>query len=258
MVLRDFTDLAALMIRHAPHVIENDAADPTRMAEAFWVYSRRRKTRWFQDCETTNASPDLWAGLAEEFFVSDVLARSWAGIVLATAERHRCLRARGLVVQALGWQLEIRNRLLKELDVRWEESNGRAALLDILRRRTERWADLLLSPLIPRYRVDDACFSVERAFDSSATYEQTRWRPGYEGLWTLTAAALRASMPTHPVAPSRVKSYSDFIDGILSAVPATAFGSDGTIRSERLRRLFQTTRETIPTRHGIRRVPQPR
>ncbi|AMV21030.1 hypothetical protein [Planctomyces sp. SH-PL14] len=245
MTLRDFTDLASLMMRHASHIVESPEVDASRLAEAYWVQARRRHAQWNRFfAEARNA--DDWAPLIEEFFVADVLSRVWAAILLATAERRREIRGRGLIHQALRWHLEARNVVLEVLTNEWDDWNGRAALLDILRRRTERWTDLLISPLIARYGVEAAGFSLERAIDSSTTFEHSRRHPGYEGLWSLTSAALRASIPNHAVATARIPLQEEFLSEILSALPASAFDSEGSVRGERARRLFQVVDETAP------------
>jgi len=247
--LRDFADLAALVARHSLHIVESDRSRIEELAEEFWVHSRRLVRDWRLQLDAAVESKENWSPLAEEFFVSDLLTRVWAAALLALAERRRAIRPRGLILQVLGWNLEIRNEILKTMTHRWEEWGSRVPPLDLLRRRMERWTDVLISPLMSRSRVDDACFSPERAIEAGATYDGGRYLAGATGLWSLTSAAVRANVPDRglPVSPRR-SLHADQLERILAAFPATAFLADGTVRGERLRRIFHTVRETVPAR----------
>ena len=247
MRLHDLADLAALLSRHSLHVIEQDSPRVEALAEHFWVHSRRLKNLWEQGLEDADAAGarDEWSEQAEEFLTADLLSRVWGGLLLGMSDRHRAFRARGLTLQVLGWNLTIRNSLLKTMSIRWDQWGGHVPRLDLLRRRMERWTDLLLSPLILRHPVDGACFSVERAFDAAPAYDQSRYHAGHAGLWNLTGAALRSSIPARTLAQgARLKIHSELTSSILSAFPATAFDSAGLLRSETLRRIFQTVRES--------------
>jgi hypothetical protein len=253
--LHDLADLAALLSRHSLHVIEPDDSRVETLAEAFWVHSRRLKGLWEQDMEQFAAaeSREEWSELAEEFLTADLLSRVWGGLLLAMSDRQRAFRARGLAQQVLSWNLGLRNRLLQTMTLRWDQWGGHVPRLDLLRRRMERWTDLLLSPLILRHPVDGACFSPERAFDAAPAYDQTRYHAGHSGLWNLTGAALRSSVPDRTLPQGeRLKIHGDMTCSILTAFPATAFDSGGVLRSETLRRIFQVVRETSAV------APQPR
>lgn len=255
MRLHDFADLAALLSRHSLHVIEQDGSRGETLAENFWVHSRRLKSLWEQDMEATDTAEDReeWSDLAEEFFTADLLSRVWGGLLLAMSDRQRAFRARGLTTQVLGWNMNLRNNLLQTMTLRWDQWGGHVPRLDLLRRRMERWTDLLLSPLILRHPVDGACFSTERALDAAPAYDQSRYHAGHAGLWNLTGAALRSSVPARMLAQGeRLKIHSDMTGSILSGFPTAAFDSGGVLRSETLRRIFQVVRETSAV------APQPR
>lgn len=256
--LHDLADLAALLSRHSLHVVDQDPPCIEDFSETFWVYSRRLKPRWEQDLEEaeTAGARDAWSEMAEEFLTADVLNRVWGGLLLAMADRHRAFRARGLAQQVMSWNLVIRNRLLQTMAARWDQWAGHVPRLDLLRRRMERWTDVLLSPLILRHPVDGACFSPERAFDAAPAYDQSRYHAGNAGLWNLTGAALRSSVPARMVAPGeRLKILGDLTSSILSAFPPSAFNAGGVLRSEPLRRIFHIVRETSavspPARHRV-------
>lgn len=246
MRLHDLADLAALLSRHSLHLIEQDSPRVEAFAENFWVHSRRLKALWEQgieECDDAEARNE-WSELAEEFLTVDLLSRVWGGLLLAMSDRQRAFRARGLTLQVIGWNLTIRNTLLQTMSVRWDQWAGHVPRLDLLRRRMERWTDLLLSPVILRHPVDGACFSPERAFDAAPAYDQSRYHPGNAGLWNLTGAALRSSVPVGTVAGDRLKVVNEMTSAMLSAFPTTAFDAGGVLRTEALRRIFHVVRET--------------
>lgn len=249
MNLRDFADLAALLARHSLHIVESEHCAGGDLSEEFWVHARRLKREWQDQLDAAVEMKDDWGALAEEFLVADLLTRVWGATLLVLAERQKDVRARGLVIQALGWNLEVRNDLLKTMTHRWEEWGARVPAIDLLRRRLERWTDVLISPLVARGRVEPACFSPERAVEAGPTYDEGRYHAGATGLWSLTGAALRVNVPDRTLSDSsRRVLHEEQLERILAAFPATAFLADGTVRSERFRRIFHTVRETIPPR----------
>lgn len=249
MNLRDFADLAALLARHSLHIVESDQTQVEELAEEYWVQARRLKREWQNQLDSTVEAREHWVPLAEEFLVADLLTRVWGATLLTVAERHRAVRSRALVQQALGCNLEIRNEVLKTMTHRWEEWSCHVPALDLLRRRLERWTDVLVSPLMSRGRVEEACFSPERALEAGPTYDEGRYHAGATGLWNLTGAALRVNVPDRILSASARRSlHEDQLQRILAAFPTAAFLADGTVRSERFRRIFHTVRETIPPR----------
>lgn len=164
----------------------------------------------------------------EEILLSEVLTRVWAAVLSGHDSHWGTSDAEPIARSVLVGHLEARHRALTLL-VQGPGINSHEALeLNRLRRRAERWTDLLLGQVLL------VAESSPLAFDAELTREfadelrgQPAWQPGGNA-WSLALSSLRASF--HP-ASLHASPYADLNSQIASAVvaafPPEAFDSVG-------------------------------
>ena len=116
---------------------------------------------------------------------------------------------------------------------------------DRLRRRAERWTDLLVGHLAGMHDVSEFAFDPRRASDFA---EDWRYRCGLQGsrhAWPLVLASLRAAFQPvlSPESPN-AELNARIAASILACFPAELFDSTGLLRSLWLMRLTNIAEDT--------------
>ena len=114
--------------------------------------------------------------------------------------------------------------------------------LNHLRRRAERWTDLLVGYLARHGDVAEFAFDVDRAVEFSRDLEFQTDRTGGRQAWPLLQASLRAAFQRGlaPVSPNEDLN-AQIASAILSCFPADLFDSTGLFRSLWLHRMSNVT-----------------
>ena len=126
--------------------------------------------------------------------------------------------------------------------------------LDRLRRRLERWTDLVLGHLLVRYDVKEFTFDEDRARDFGRE-QMAAWNtPQHERLWQLYLLCIRGGFAeqVNP-SPQQGQLRTECIRSMLACFPEEAFLADGPLKTPWLARLTrdQTLREGPPSTAGL-------
>jgi len=264
--LRDLLKLAAFVSVYSPHVIESPRELPAAALEQYWHASRNRNHSWIRRLQPRPSSPTsakhlCWnqtRRLVTEVFVSEVLTRVWTSVLVASDRRQAIRYAEPIARSVLVGHLEAR-RCCLELMVNGADVPLHELIeLDRIRRRAERWTDVLLGPLVRQYPVSEFAFDTQRAADFA---RDLAGRGPSHLVWTLVLAGVQLAFaddrPGGPVVdspqaaqPSGVTSkggslptssaglVSDvasdqlaIVQAILACFPADAFTEDGVFKS---------------------------
>ncbi|MDZ4688670.1 MAG: hypothetical protein SH850_26655 [Planctomycetaceae bacterium] len=180
----------------------------------FWTATRGLANHWLRGLSEwttaakTGADRNLFELLAAEMLTGDMLLRLWSTVLSVLDRRSGQNNARPVLDLAAFNLQHVRHRLLNALLADAAEF----AELDRLRRRCERWTDVLLGPLVIRYGHAQYAHDARRAWDfgedgaSSVTCD-------------ITAKMLRSSYRTAfdgPIATGRLSSehWNTVIAGI--------------------------------------------
>jgi hypothetical protein len=191
MHARELAELAALIALHSAVIAKGASWLPARLNEEYWAASKCRLDRWGRvllqltgvagqvEIPATLAWPRVRPVL-EEILVSELLTRLWTATACAcdanSGEEDFEPVARNIFVG----HLDARRRLLGLL------ADGRviglpeAVKLNHLRRKVERWTDMLLAHLGPAIDAGEFAFEPERAkdfaedLDEQAAYAERR------------------------------------------------------------------------------------
>lgn len=244
MHARELIELAAVLSAHGPALIHHPGQLREAGLEEYWTASKSRLDRWGHSLkrfavEGGQGGPGwygrqwpLVSGVLEEVLTGEVLTRVWTAVACAHDRRHRADRAEPLARSVLIGHLEARHRVLLLLAHDPHIGAERAIKLDRLRRRTERWTDMLIGYLAGLCDISQLAIEPQRAQHFAEDLADQASVQGGRHAWTLMQASLRATFqqgltPSSPNADLNARIAA----GILGCLPEDLFDSTGLLRS---------------------------
>ncbi len=245
MHARDLVELAAIVSAHGPVLIRGTRHLSASGIEQYWTQSKCRLDRWgrslksFADQADADADPQRREARApfvrsmfEEILTGEVLTRVWTAVLCVHDRSHGTDAAEPVARSVLIGHLEARHRVLTLL-VNGSAIDAETALkLNHLRRRTERWTDLLVGYLCGLHDVSEFAVDPQRAKDFAEDLRYQSKLKGGRYAWPLLLASLRAAFR------HRLSAISPNVDlngriaaSILSCFQADLFDSTGLFRS---------------------------
>ncbi|MCX7419301.1 MAG: hypothetical protein NT013_07160 [Planctomycetia bacterium] len=235
-----FVEFTALVAAQASLVIEGTNAIPDGPLWVFWQHSQAVLRRWRGLIEIASQQSDRTVSpqvldIAEQVLITEMLTRVW-GTVLTACDLQRDQRHCAQIARSvLNTHQQCRVSVLRLLVHANSVPSERMAELDRLRRRVERWTDLLIGPYVERFGepLDAFAFDLRRARDFGEEQSASRFQTTSQPTWTFLLAGLRSAFPQKkPFTPS---SNNDLLlpilRSILASFPDDAFG--GSIKSLR-------------------------
>ena len=207
MDLRELLELGALVAVHGPEFVEGRGKFAAPAAEPYWTAAKVRCDRWrhawkeLASRKPKDLAPHELARLtaiSREILASELLTRTWTAACDGYDRFRGQTELEPLARNVMRGHLEARNRVLH-----WMMTGDGAALesaveLNRLRRRVERWCDMLLAHFSPYVAVDEFAFEPERARQFAADLPG-RLTPGKPGIASqLALAALRSTIQQLP------------------------------------------------------------
>jgi len=248
MHAREMVELAALASAHGPLLIEHVERFPAEGIERYWTASKCRLDRWsraLKDVASGQAAFDTGRQgdvsplrpLIEEILTGEVLTRVWAGVLSLFDQKHGLQEVEPIGRSVLGGHSEIRLRALSLLVAGTGLRAAEASALDRLRRRAERWTDLLIGHLSTAGDATEFAVQPARAREFADELQGQQPSTASEA-WSVTLAALRSAFST---SLSRVAPNADLNAEIARSVVCcfepSLFESTGMFRSLWLMRL---------------------
>ena len=193
MHARDLVEVAVIVVTHADSfsAVEERRDELTTVWSRYWTVSRCRLDRWQQllPPNLEKRAPST-RSVAEEILTSEILTRVWTALLCFPHHADRGERepiARNIFLA----HQESRNRVLKLLAHPDMLSNDDAVALNRLRRRCERWTDLLLAYLSRQGDVDEFAFDPERVHDFANDLREDGMFECRGESWLMLLASLR-------------------------------------------------------------------
>jgi hypothetical protein len=254
MHARELIELAAIISASGPALVCGVEQLSAAGIEQYWTTSKSRLDRWgwslksFNDearrADAKRHAPrwPYFRGVFEEILTGEVLTRTWAAVLCAHDRQHGTDVAEPIARSVLIGHLEARHRVLMLLVHGPGIDAEQAVKLNYLRRRSERWTDLLVGYLTGLHEVSEFAIEPQRAKDFA---EDLRYRsdlPGGRYAWPLMLASLRSSFrqslgPMSPNADLNARIASS----ILSCFPPECFDSIGLFSSLWMVRIANAT-----------------
>lgn len=233
----------ALLASRTGRLAMEDRREPSRKSlRDFWQQSRALQKLWNERLATWSAETDLelkqLAELASQLFATELLTRVWStvlsGIDQQTGQDDLSRVARNVVSGLLQVRHDVMSRLLQLP----ESSSRYVAEIERLRRRCDRWADLLIGNLVGDRNLFEFAFEVERARDFAIESSEYDPSTGPHPVEHLVTAGLRmAFLSQLPESPLKEPAFLGLVQSILGGVPQEAFHRDGSLRSALERRV---------------------
>lgn len=244
MNTRQTVEFAALVSAYSPHIVERPERLPKRAMEQFWESSQKRLRLWlsalaYYQKRSLQVSPaeraQLWVELEptlSEIFVSEILTRVWGAILTAIDQGLRTHDYEPIARNVLIGHLDARKRALQLLASDSSISIDQLARIDVIRRRVERWTDLLIGHLVERYDTRDFAFDAIRAQEFGAQQLLQSAESSREQAWTLVLVGLRMAftIESHEDPPNELF-QQQIVTSILDCFPPNAFSPEGPFRT---------------------------
>ena len=236
LTIRSVAELALVVSRAGDQLLDEGTIPTTAALRAFWQSSRRLQQRWLKvvDQEEASVSRDwkVLERLASRVFVCEMLVRTWS-TVLASLDRRRGTEdltsvARNIVIGLL----QIRHRVLGGLLLCPPSEKDRVMEIDLLRRRCDRWTDLLLGQLAVKQGCLDFAFDPERARDFGEESQFPDAEASSPAFDHLMSAGLRMAFLQH--LPTEILDEPEFVAlmrAILSCCSPNSFDGDRALCS---------------------------
>jgi hypothetical protein len=187
----------------------------------------------------------LVRGVCEEILTGEVLTRVWSAVLSAYDRRRGTGIAEPIARSVLLGHLEARHRVLTLLVSGPGIDAEEAVKLNRLRRRSERWIDLLVGRLAQQFAVSEFAIDPDRARQFAEELRRHGRQEGGRLAWSLIEASLRAAFRQGLLAASPNADLNAAIAAsILSCFPAEVFDGTGLFPSAWLIRLTRITSDT--------------
>ncbi len=265
---RQTVEIAALISAFSPHFVEGREPLPAGTLEQFWDRSQRRLKLWLMALaryqrQYASVPPDehlqMWRDLEpilEEIFVSEVLTRVWGAALTARDQAQGTHLTEPIARHVLLGHLDARKRALQLLVTDTTLGIEHLANIDRIRRRVERWTDLMLGHLVETYQVDDFAFDPIRAREFGAQQLLQNSERPRDQVWVLLLVGLRMAFPDSQVAPPHELLQEEIVASILGCFPPVAFQAAGPFKPILEQRLPATV-ESIQQQAAAQPVATP-
>ncbi len=254
MHARELVELAAIVSAHGPLLVEGVERLSPSSLEEYWTASKIRFDRWGHSLRTFIAQADdsQWhkahwpymSGVLEEILTGEVLVRVWTAVLCAHDRQQGAEDADPIARSVMSGHMEARHRVLTLL-VRGPGVEAEAAVkLNHLRRRVERWTDMLIGYLLGLHNSREFAVDQRRAQEFSTDLHYQCRHPGGRHAWPLVLASLRASFQ-HGLTPASPNADLNgrIASSILSCFPAELFDATGLFCSMWLMRLINAAND---------------
>lgn len=254
MHARELAELATQLATHGSGLMELTGDFDQKGIEQYWVASRCRLDRWSKafarhsaKTQNTNSSQEAnrWALLRptlEEILISEVLTRVWTAIAIGRDRFRGTGEFEPVARSVLAGHLEARHRTLHLMVHGQGYSIEEAVALNRLRRKCERWNDLLLSRLNHEANVAEFAFDLSRVHECSLDLQDDRRHGLTNTAWQVSLASLRVSFQGCLRTIAANPGFNEqIVSSIVSCFPAEAFDSVGVFRPTWLIRMHTIT-----------------
>ncbi len=237
MNLRNIAELSALVAVRSGHIIQTAEPFPDEMLTNYLQHARDLDRFWrtglelasHDNPETPSRNEEIELILSE-ILVSEILSRVWTAVVCVTESRSNLVCAEPIVRHVHVAMLECRYRALKIVVDGTALPLGILTRVDRLRRKCERWSDLLIGHIGSRYDVFEFAVDIGRAEEFSRDFVSGH-RHDVQALWTLVMSSLKQTFPRQEVGPNRQTAHRGILSTILNVFPRSAFDSQGRFKS---------------------------
>ncbi len=252
---RMVAEFTALVAAQAPLIIEGTSPLAEGPLCVYWQHSKtlwpRRRRELDELCSEmvgneSSARIQQIVTIASDLLIGELLTRVAGAVLTACDRRQRLRRAEPIARNVLTVHQQCRASVLRLLLHSTCLPADQLAELDRLRRRVERWTDVLIGPLVAHYgnELADFAFDPRRARDFGEEQSLARFGSTARPAWSFLLAGLRSAFPSPPRPTSANDPTLPILRSILALFPDDAFHPEGPIQS------LQQTRVARASEHS--------
>jgi len=244
----ELVELAAILATHGESIVRCEARLTERSLQDYWNSSRCRMERWsqclhrytvFTERQVQPLLPhdSIWTHIRatlEEIFTAEIITRVWAAIAVAYDARRDSSEIESMARSILISHVEIRHRALRLLIDPMAMHPTEAEWLNQLRKRCDRWTDLLIGRLMARQLGDLAGLAcdADRANDFAKDLRRDQAANADTTAWPLMLDSLRSAFQrTKETVSPNADLNSAIAVSLLASFPADMFDSTGLVGS---------------------------
>ena len=256
-------EIAAIAAQHGEALLRSKSVISRTGIESYWLASRNRQEIWnttlkqlemraaviskrLEDSKNSVAIRQFWEDyqpLAEEILASETLTRVWTAIGSESDRNHQTAEVTPFVQSVFTKHLECRNRLLRLAVQKITLPDTNIKQLDTMRRRAERWSDVLLGYLVRSIDLQAYAFDISRVRDFSVSLSNENQSAD------ITQSLLMISLRSTFQAAYTGNCPNAALNGRICEAVLSCFGSDifdsvGAMESVWQLRLANATKDT--------------
>jgi hypothetical protein len=238
LTIRSLGEVAWLASRVGRQMISAKAEPAGSALRDFWQSLRSLQQSWTATldrlAEGVETDENTLENVAVSLFTTEMAARVWATILAGIDQETGKSDLSRIALNSVNGLMQVRHQLMSRILALPVDQMSRAASLDRIRRRCDRWTDLLIGHVMGHEDIVDFAFDPERARDFA---EECRGEePGEKGspVELLVEAGLRLGfLGQLPDTALTSPQFQTLIQSILICLPQQAFERDGSLISRR-------------------------
>lgn len=261
LTLRQMAEIAAIVSAKSALLIESPARISDEPLQAYWKFARGRNVDWIRkldqasseissSCESRHG--ELWDGLKpvlNEIFVTEILTRVWGATLTAHDRHHGICSASPIASNTTDGHTQARNHAMRLLINGPQVPLKAVAEVDRIRRKAERWTDLLVGHLALQYGLEEFAFESRRSLEFGQSQMQQFIEANDEPVWEFVLAGVRlgfSSLRTESVSATWNRGI---VEAVTGSFPPDAFRATGVFQSVDLSRIARSglNRERAPS-----------
>lgn len=250
LTLRQIAETAAFASARSSFLIESTAAISEQHLHDYWKCSRGRTIDWLKVLdglisEAAVTPPGdhrrLWKTaepVIAEVFVTEILTRVWAAVLTASDLHRKKSVGSPIARNTLKGHTEARNRSLALMAGGLQVPISEMSQIDRLRRKSERWSDLLIGHLVLNYQLDEFAFESNRSVEFGQSQMREIISATDESVWEFVLAGVRLAFSSFDGLPLASDVWNRrVVRAVLGSFPADSFDDAGTFKTIRQARI---------------------
>ena len=255
---RQIVEAAALTAAHGKVFIRSTDRISLSGMERYWSTSKCRLDNWIRrlkdsadDIQTVTPEEKqiVWVMLRpviEEILTSEILTRVWTAVTSQYDRLRGINEAEPMTRSIMIGHMEARNRAMALMVSRQGMDVEDAVMIDRLRRRCEKWNDMLLGYLQADFDVAEFAVEYERVSEYGADYRAEMRRTQQPIIWPVVLASLRTAFHHGLSNDTPNADLNERItSSVLSCFQAEMFDSTGIIKSHWMDRMNDASTDTV-------------
>lgn len=233
---RSIAELALVVCQSAERVLLDRTGPTSSNLRLFWQSSRSLQKQWTSALDEADMSNpldvDYLRCLASRVFVTEMLIRTFSTVLACLDRDHETEDLTAVTRNMANGMMQIRNRVLSEALL--IPANGRDHVVEIdrMRRRCDRWTDLLIGQIAGEADEYQFAFDPVRAKDFACESVAVAGGGQACAISYLVSAGLRLEFLRHlPDDSLDEPEFAGLMRAILSSLPAAFDSREGALNS---------------------------